>query len=68
MAKTIDLSRTYSQAVLRPAYHPTRTRWAKDIHQVGLKQGCKKYGRNFSKVIGNPNHRRAGAGVIWNEV
>ena len=56
------------QATARPALKHGRTRWAKDIHQVNLKQGCRKYGRNYSKVIGNPNLKRAGAGVIWNEV
>ena len=66
--KTIDLSRTYQQTVARPPLKHGRTRWAKDIHQVGLKQGCRKYGRNYSKVIGNPNLRAAGAGVIWTTV
>ena len=30
--------------------------------------GGKKIGRQYSKVIGNPAMRSAGAGVIWNEV
>ena len=55
-----------------PPLHPQavhqRTRWAKGIHQVGLKQGCRKYGRNHSKIISNPNLKHAGAGVFWNEV
>jgi hypothetical protein len=68
MTKIIDLTNVYHQAVKRPALKHGRTRWTKDIHQVGLKQGCRKHGRNFSKVIGNPNLRTAGAGVIWTTV
>lgn len=32
------------------------------------RSGGKKIGRQYSKVIGNPALRQAGAGVIWNEI
>ena len=31
-------------------------------------RGAKKYGKKFSKVIGNPQMLRAGADIIWNQV
>lgn len=31
-------------------------------------RGARKWGKQYSKVIGNPAMRHAGAGVIWNEV
>lgn len=66
--KTIDLTGSLHQATARPALKHGRNRWSKDIHQVGLKQGCRKYGKNYSKVISNPNLKHSGAGVIWTTV
>ncbi|MCP4972240.1 MAG: hypothetical protein GY914_00965 [Prochlorococcus sp.] len=30
--------------------------------------GSRKYGKKYSKVIGNPHLLHAGVGIIWNEV
>jgi hypothetical protein len=60
-----------TQQVKAPALKHGRTRWAAPTYQhqsAPLGHGSRKYGRNYSKVIGNPRLRAAGADVIWNAV
>ena len=46
-------------AGLRQTYNPT---------PCNPGRGAKKYGKKFSKVIGNPALKHAGVNIIWNEV
>ena len=60
-----------NQQVEAPALQHGRTRWSRPTYQprpARFGKGCRKYGRNFSTVIGNPQLRSAGAGVIWTTV
>ena len=58
------------QATARPVHYSCNRPQAKRQNKVynTTPYGSRKYGKKFSKVIGNPHMLRAGAGVIWNQV
>ena len=54
-----------------PALQHGRVRWAAKGYQFKPARngrGARKIGRQYSKVIGNPALKTAGAGVIWTTV
>ena len=60
-----------TQQVETPALQHGRVRWAARGYQFKPARnghGSRKIGRQYSKVIGNPALKAAGAGVIWTTV
>jgi hypothetical protein len=71
MTQVLFLQDSITHQVEAPQLRHGRTRWSGRTYQTQPARqgrGSKKYGRQYSKAIGNPRLRTAGASVIWNAV